>query len=41
MSGLRFSWDEKKVAANLSKHGVSLDETLTAFADLLACIFGD
>ena len=30
---LRFSWDPKKAAANLRKHGVSFEEATTAFGD--------
>lgn len=38
---LKFEWDPKKAASNLSKHGVSFKEALTAFGDPLARIFGD
>src|SRR6266478_3097314 len=38
---LRFEWDSNKAAANLSKHGVSLEEALTVFSDPLARIFDD
>jgi uncharacterized DUF497 family protein len=38
---VRFEWDERKAAANLSKHGVSFDEASTVFADPLAAIFDD
>ncbi len=38
---LKFEWDRKKAASNLSKHGVSFEEALTAFADPLARIFDD
>ncbi len=41
MSSLRFAWDEKKAAANVSKHAVSFEEALTVFADPLARIFDD
>jgi len=37
----RFSWDENKAAANLTKHRVSFDEASTVFDDLLASIFPD
>ena len=30
---MRFTWDPKKAAANLRKHGVSFAEAETAFAD--------
>ena len=38
---LKFEWDRKKAASNLSKHRVSFEEALTVFADLLARIFDD
>ena len=38
---LQFEWDSKKAKANLEKHGVSFEEALTVFADLLARIFDD
>jgi uncharacterized protein len=41
MSSLRFTWDETKAAANLSKHHISFEEALTVFADPLARIFTD
>jgi uncharacterized protein len=41
MSSLQFAWNEKKAAANLSKHGISFDEALTVFAAPLARIFDD
>jgi uncharacterized DUF497 family protein len=36
---LKFEWDPKKAASNLSKHGVSFEEALTVFGDPLARIF--
>lgn len=39
--GLRFSWDPRKAAANLRKHGVSFAEASTAFADPLSITVGD
>jgi len=30
---MEFEWDEKKAAANLTKHGVSFDEAKTVFDD--------
>ena len=33
---MNFSWDERKAASNLRKHGVSFDEAATVFADPLA-----
>lgn len=38
---LKFEWDPRKAASNFSKHGVSFEEALTAFADSLARIFDD
>lgn len=38
---LKFEWDRKKAASNLSKHGVSFEEALTVFSDSLARIFDD
>jgi uncharacterized protein len=38
---LKFEWDPRKAVSNLSKHGVSFQEALTAFADPLARIFDD
>ena len=38
---LRFEWDPRKAAANLSKHGVQFEEALTVFGDPLAKIFDD
>lgn len=31
--GLQFTWDPKKAAANLRKHGVGFPQAATAFAD--------
>jgi uncharacterized DUF497 family protein len=39
--GVKFEWNLKKAALNLSKHGVSFQEALTVFADPLAKIFDD
>jgi uncharacterized DUF497 family protein len=36
-----FSWDERKAAPNLKKHGVSFDEAATVFADPLALAIDD
>jgi len=33
---MRFSWDKRKAASNLSKHGVSFPEAVTVFGDQLA-----
>jgi len=38
---LRFEWDPNKAEANLVKHGVSFEESMTVFADPLARIFPD
>jgi uncharacterized protein len=36
-----FSWDERKAASNLEKHGVSFAEAATVFADPLALAIDD
>jgi len=33
---MRFTWDPKKAAANLRKHGVSFEEASTVFRDTLS-----
>lgn len=38
---MAFEWDEKKVAANLKKHGVDFEEAKTVFDNPLAIIFSD
>lgn len=38
---VRVSWDTKKAASNLSKHGVSFEEAATVFADALAIVTDD
>ncbi len=38
---LEFEWDEKKAASNRKKHGVTLEEAASVFADPLAAIFDD
>ena len=38
---MEFEWDEAKAAANLAKHGVSLEEAQTAFDDPLYVDFYD
>lgn len=38
---LKFEWDRRKAASNLSKHRVPFEEALTVFADPLARIFED
>lgn len=37
----RFEWDDQKAASNLQKHGVSFDEAVSVFADILALTFAD
>ena len=38
---MNFSWDERKAASNLKKHGVSFAEAATVFADPLALAIDD
>ena len=38
---MHFSWDPKKAAANLRKHGVSFPEAATAFRDPLSVTIPD
>ena len=38
---LKFEWDPRKAASNLSKHGVSFQEAIKALADPLARVFDD
>ena len=38
---MRFSWDPKKAAANLQKHGVSFEEASTVFRDTLSVTGSD
>ena len=38
---LRFTWDARKAAANLRKHGVSFGEAATAFSDPLSITIAD
>jgi len=38
---VRFTWDARKAAANLRKHGVSFDEAASVFADPLALVIED
>ena len=33
---MQFEWDEQKAASNLNKHGVSFEEAVTVFRDLLS-----
>lgn len=41
MSGIRFTWDPEKAAANEAKHGIAFDEAVTAFEDENARIIDD
>ena len=36
-----FEWDDQKAASNRQKHGVSFDEAVSVFADVLALTFAD
>jgi uncharacterized DUF497 family protein len=38
---VRFSWDSRKAAANVAKHGVSFEEASTAFEDPLGAYYPD
>jgi uncharacterized protein len=38
---VRFTWDPKKAASNVGKHGVSFQEAVTVFADPLAMVVED
>ena len=38
---LRFSWDPRKAASNLTKHGVSFEEASTVFSDVLSLTISD
>jgi uncharacterized protein len=38
---VRFTWDPRKAASNVRKHGVSFEEATTVFADPLARIVED
>ena len=41
MAGIKIEWDPSKAAVNLSKHGVSFEEAITAFADEFGRIIPD
>ena len=41
MSTLRFEWDDRKAAANLTKHKVSFEEAKTVFVDERAKLIDD
>jgi uncharacterized DUF497 family protein len=38
---VRFTWDPRKAAANVRKHGVTFEEAVTVFADPLALLVTD
>ena len=38
---MEFSWDERKAASNLRKHGVAFADAVVVFSDPLARIFAD
>ena len=38
---MRFTWNQRKAAANLKKHGVSFQEASTAFEDELGAYYPD
>jgi uncharacterized protein len=38
---MHFTWDAKKAARNLKKHGVSFEEAATAFDDELGAYYQD
>ena len=37
----KFEWDEQKAASNIVKHGVSFDEAVSVFGDVIALTFAD
>jgi uncharacterized DUF497 family protein len=38
---INFEWDDKKATSNLKKHGISFEESSTAFGDDLSITIGD
>ena len=38
---MRFTWDARKAASNLQKHGIAFSEAVTVFADPLAIVIAD
>jgi hypothetical protein len=40
-SFVRFTWDRRKAASNLAKHGVAFDQAETAFDDELGAYYPD
>ena len=41
ISYVHFTWDKRKAAANLAKHGVSFEEASSAFEDKLGAYYPD
>lgn len=41
MNELSFTWDRRKAASNITKHGISFDEATTVFYDPTALIISD
>lgn len=41
MKELSFTWDPRKAARNITKHGISFDEATTVFYDPTALIISD
>ncbi len=39
--GYIFEWDSRKAGSNLKKHGISFNETTTAFGDPLSLLMDD
>ena len=37
----RFEWDYRKAESNVLKHGVSFEEAVSVFADVMALTFSD
>lgn len=38
---MTFEWDPEKAEGNLEKHGISFEEAMSAFADLLSVTISD
>lgn len=36
----KFEWDYRKAESNVQKHGISFEEAVSVFADVMADIFG-
>lgn len=41
LTSVNFTWDPRKAASNVKKHGVAFDEAATVFADPLALAIED